>query len=122
MPASTPKRGGAVPERTDLTAAVAQALGAGMPSVVWSDCGDELVVHAAQVAVRAEAGAVIADVPVATERTGPAVLSVAILLDPDGTGVTDARPWGPPELADRWGLQLQDAVWSALATGERGDA
>ena len=96
-------------------------LGAGRESVVWTDCGDELVVHAGQVTVRTERDAVVVDVPVATEETGSAVLSVAILLDgPDGDGITDARPWGEPELADRWGTLLQDAVWAGFT--ERGEA
>lgn len=105
----------------ELAAAVGKILGAGHDSVVWTDCGDELVVHAGDVAVRTEPDAVVVDVPVATAETGHAVLSVAILLEEPGGGVTDARPWGPPELADRWGPLLQDAVWNALAS-ERGEA
>lgn len=102
------------PSSAELAAAVGAMLGAGHDSVVWTDCGDELVVHAGAVAVQTEPDGVIVDVPVATAETGRAVLSVAILLH-QGGGVTDARPWGPPELADRWGPLLQDAVWAALA-------
>lgn len=116
-----------MPSCAELAEAITGVLGAGQRSVVWTDCGDELVVHAGDVAVRTEPDAVVVDIPVATEETGPAVLAVAILLDESsGRGITDARPWGPPELADRWGPLLQEAVWSVLAprvglvAGERG--
>jgi len=115
------RRGGSASSPAELGDAVGRVLGAGHGSVVWTDCGDELVVHAGRVAVRSERDAIVVDVPVATEETGPAVLSVAILLDgPDGTAITDSRPWGQPELADRWGTLLQDAVWAGVA--ERGEA
>lgn len=105
------------PSPSVLADAVATVLGAGQPSVVWSDCGDELVVHAGDVAVRTEPDAVVVDVPVATEETGPALLSVAMVLGEDASAVavTDPRPWGRRELADRWGTLLQEAVWSAVA-------
>jgi len=116
MPASPGDGGG----DATLAAAVGRVLGAGQASVVWTDCGDELVVHAGRVTVRRERDAIVVHVPVATEETGPAVLSIPILLGgPDGGGITDARPWGQPELADRWGTLLQDAVWAGVA--ERGE-
>jgi hypothetical protein len=124
------RRGGITASAADLTERIAHVLDAGRgSSVVWADCGDELVVHAGEVQVRMEADAVVVDVPVATEETGRAVLTVAILVDgPAGWGVTDERPWGPAGLADRWGKLLQEAVWAAVATlrgaaaAERGDA
>ena len=104
------------PPSAELAEAMAGVLGAGQRSVVWTDCGDELVVHAGDVAVRTEPDAVVDDIPVATEETGPALLSVAIVLDQtSGRAITDARPWGHSGLADRWGLLLQEAVWSVLA-------
>ena len=88
----------------------------GDEAVVWSECGDEVVVHAGEAHVRRDGDALLAEVPLESDETGRHVLVVP-LLAAGGTVVTSQRPWGDARLAARWGMQLQH-----VAAGVLGDA
>ena len=102
--------GGAV---EPLANALRTALGAGKGAVVWTECGDEVVVHAGDARVRRVGDALIAEVPLESDETGRHVLVVP-LLPAGGKVVTSRRPWGDERLATRWGEQLQHVVVTAL--------
>jgi hypothetical protein len=89
------------------------ALGVGAGAVVWTECGDEVVVHADDAGVRRDGDALLAEVALESDETGRHVLVVP-LVEARGTLVTSHRPWGDERLATRWGAQLQHIVVTAL--------
>ena len=100
-----------------LSGALQAALGGGNDSVVWTDCDDAVVVHAAGARVWRQDDAVLAEVPLETDETGREALLVAFV---PGTGhdksvLTSALPWGDSRLARRWGSIIQELSWKALA-------
>jgi hypothetical protein len=103
-----------------ITESLAQALRAelgarpGAEAVIWTDGGDEVVVHAGAAQVRRDGDALLAEVPLESDETGRHVLTVPLLGAGTKTVVTSRRPWGDERLATRWGAQLQHAVAAAL--------
>ena len=100
-------------------------------SVVWSDLGDEALVHIDSVVLRFVTRFAVVSVDLETEQTGraPLIVTLALGSTQDGAGLvaaTDALPRGNAMLASRWGRVLQETVWSALLdlarqhAGERG--
>jgi hypothetical protein len=89
------------------------ALGAGAGAVVWTDCGDEVLVHAGDAQVRRDGDALLAEVALESDETGRHVLVVP-LLEAGGKVLTSRRPWGDERLATRWGEHLQHVVVSVL--------
>lgn len=88
-------------------------------SVLWSDFGDEALVHLDSVRLRFVKRFAVVSVDLETEQTGRAALVVTLALGStqDGAGLvaaTDALPRGNAMLASRWGRVLQETVWSAL--------
>lgn len=101
-----------------LTVVLRTGLGDGEDAVVWTDCGDEVVVHAGAARVSREGEALVADIPLETDQTGRAVLVVAFELGEEGTGsvaMTSQLPWGDQRLAQRWGVLVQEAAWAAIS-------
>jgi hypothetical protein len=97
-----------------LARTLREALGGGAAAVVWTDCGEEVVVHAGEALIRRDGDALLAEVPLEADETGRHVLVVPLL--PAGEAVlTSRRPWGDERLARRWGEQLQHVVARALA-------
>jgi hypothetical protein len=94
-----------------LTRNLREALGA--EAVVWTGCGDEVVVHAGDAHVRRAGDALLAEVPLESDETGRHVLIVPLLAAGDKV-LTSRRPWGDERLATRWGAHLQHVVVSVL--------
>lgn len=100
-----------------LSGALQAALGEGNDSVVWTDCDDAVVVHAAGARVWRQDDAVFAEVALETDETGPEALLVALV---PGTGhdkpvLTSTLPWGDSRLARRWGSIVQELTWKVVA-------
>ena len=117
--------GGTVPERLtprDLSALIARRLALAATDskrVVWTDRGDEVLVHLDSVQVQIAGGALLIAVELETDQTGrqPLVVALALGGEKDRAGLiaaTDALPRGHGALAARWGVALQDAVWTVL--------
>jgi hypothetical protein len=103
--------GGAV---EPLVQTLREALGAGAEAVVWTECGDEVVVHAGDALIRRDGDALLAEIPLESDETGRHVLVVP-LLEAGDTVLTSRRPWGDERLTTRWGEQLQNVVVRVLA-------
>ena len=87
--------------------------------VVWSDGEHELLVQPAAVRILFQEGFVLVGIPVYTEQTGPAEISVPFAVgsasQPAGLMIaTETVPRGPALLVERWGDQLIAAAWRAL--------
>jgi len=96
-----------------LAQTLREALGAGAGAVVWTDCGEEVVVHAGDARIRRDGDALLAEIPLESDETGRHVLVVPLLQAGD-TVLTSRRPWGDERLTSRWGEQLQGVVVGAL--------
>lgn len=89
------------------------------PPVVWSDGGDEVLVHPASVRCLIRKDLLLVSVDLECDQTGRQTLVVPLAVgrarDQAGlVAVTDELPRGHDLLAGRWGVILQDAVWNAL--------
>lgn len=105
--------------RSELTDGLRHRLGGGHPCAVWSDCGDEVVVHAAGTTVRVHDTGLAVTVPLECVEAGRGDVDVLLALAGPGErasllAATEELPTGAPLLVGRWGTILQDAVWSAL--------
>jgi hypothetical protein len=100
-----------------LSSFIATHLG-GRP-VVWSDRGDEVLVHVESTRTKVVGGSLLVSIDLESDQTGrqPLVVVFACGANDDPAGlycVTDELPHGNPVLAARWGRAVQDAIWSAL--------
>lgn len=102
--------------------ALARLLGGGSPRIVWTDAGDEVLVHLESLRATREGACLIIALDLEADEIGRERVEVRFALgrDRDGqiVGATDANPArtdaaGRP-LAGRWGEALQDGLWSAL--------
>jgi hypothetical protein len=87
--------------------------------VVWTDAGDEVLVHLDSTKTRILDRLLYVSVDLECDQTGRSPLVCAFALgnadDPSGLlAVTDELPRGHGLLASRWGGILQDAIWGAL--------
>lgn len=116
-------------DETAATALIQRALASGADleqsgagrarSILWSDFGDEVLVHIDSVQLRFVKRFAVVRVDLETEQTGraPLIVTLALGSTQDGAGLvaaTDALPRGNAMLASRWGRVLQETVWSGL--------
>jgi hypothetical protein len=89
------------------------------PAVVWTDAGDDILLHLSALRVVLRSGLIVVSVDLECDQTGREALvmpfSVAASRDQAGLlAVTEELPRGNGLLVGRWGKLLQDAVWQAL--------
>lgn len=87
--------------------------------VVWTEKGDEALIHLESTQVRLQNGCLLVSVDLETDQTGrqPLVMAFSISNGTDGGGLiatTDEFPRGNGLLTARWGQTLQSAVWASL--------
>jgi hypothetical protein len=87
--------------------------------VIWSDGGDEVLVHLDSVRCVIRKDLLLVSVDLECDQTGRQTLVVPLALgsrrDQAGlVAVTEELPRGHGLLAGRWGGIVQEAVWSAL--------
>lgn len=91
------------------------------PAVVWTDAGDDILLHLSSLRVVLRSGLMVVSLDLECDQTGREALvmpfSVAASRDQAGlVAVTEELPRGHGLLVGRWGKLIQDAVWSALLT------
>lgn len=89
------------------------------PDVVWTDAGDDILLHLSSLRVVLRSGLIVVSIDLECDQTGRESLvmpfSVAASRDQAGLlAVTEEWPRGNGLLVGRWGKLIQDAVWSAL--------
>ena len=96
--------------------------------VVWTDLGDEVLVHLDSLSIAVQDGVILAGLDLECDQTGRETLSVAFAVGSsreDGSviAVTESVPMGHPGLAARWGQAVEAALWSGVLdyAGERAD-
>ena len=87
--------------------------------VVWSDLGDEVLVHLDSLTVEVDDGLIRAGLDLESDQTGRQTLVVPIAVGghrEEGVtlAVTESVPMGHAGLAARWGQAVQAAVWSGV--------
>jgi hypothetical protein len=87
--------------------------------VIWRDGDSEVLVHLDKTETVMFPGLVLVALTLEADETGPGQLVVAFAVgSPDSpaglVAVTEARPRGPEQLADRWGEAVTAAAWLAL--------
>lgn len=97
----------------------ALALSDDSPSVVWVRGDSELAVHAGRARVALGQGMLVVGVPVETDQTGPAEITVPLALGSSTLAAglvmaTPVRPDGPALLVEQWGDVIVAAVHRAL--------
>ena len=89
------------------------------PAVVWTDAGDDILLHLNSLKVVMRSGLIVVSVDLECDQTGreSLVMPFSVAASGDQAGllaVTEDLPRGNGLLVGRWGKLLQDAVWSAL--------
>lgn len=89
------------------------------PAVIWTDGGDEVLVHLDSIKAVIQARTIVVAVDLQTDQTGRQTLVMPFAVggarDPAGLlAVTEDLPRGDGLLVGRWGAVLQNAVWGAL--------
>jgi hypothetical protein len=87
--------------------------------VIWQDGDSEVLVHLDKTETVMFPGLVLVALTLETDETGPGQLVMPFAIgSPDSPAglfaVTEARPRGPEQLADRWGEAATAAAWLAL--------
>jgi hypothetical protein len=86
--------------------------------VVWSEAGDEVLVHLDSLKAQAVQGTLVMGVDLEADETPRERVIVRVALGKDRhgrlVGITDECPDGKGLLAARWGRSVQDALWSAV--------
>lgn len=100
-------------------AGLTAATGEPPPSVVWTDVGDEVLVHIDSIAVDVGPGVVTASLVLESDQTGQQTLRVPFAVGESREGasliaVTEELPTGHPGLAARWGRSVQAALWKGV--------
>lgn len=106
----------------ELTNELRTSLAGGDPTttrVVWTDLGDEVLVHLDSLAVEVRDGAIHASLDLDSDQTGRQTLTVPFAVGDrreDGAAValTEDLPTGHAGLAARWGRSVQAALWSGV--------
>lgn len=87
-------------------------------AVVWVDSGDEVLVHLDSVQTEIVGDCVLVSIDLETDQTGRTPLVIAFSLGQSADGsliaATDEFPRGNGLLAARWGMVVQQAMWTAL--------
>ncbi len=106
--------------RESIASAVGSAAGGDpIDRVVWSDLGDEVLVHLDSLSVEVEEGMIVAALDLECDQTGRETLTVPFAVGSsreDGSviAVTESVPMGHPGLASRWGQAVEAALWSGV--------
>lgn len=107
--------------RDSIASAVVVASPDGEPidRLVWSDLGDEVLVHLDSLSLEVDDGLIRAGLDLQSDQTGRQTLVVPIAVgrrreEGLAIAVTESVPIGHEGLAARWGQALQAAVWSGL--------
>jgi len=87
--------------------------------VVWSDLGDEVLVHLDSLTIEVDDGLIRAGLDLESDQTGRETLVVPIAVGDrreEGVtiAVTESVPMGHEGLAARWGQAVQAAVWAGV--------
>lgn len=88
-------------------------------AVVWTDLGDEVLVHLDSLVVDVGPGAVTASLVLESDQTGRQTMRVPFAVgesrdDASLIAVTEELPSGHPGLAARWGRSVQAALWNGV--------
>lgn len=88
-------------------------------AVVWTDLGDEVLVHLDSLSVEVGDGVIEASLDLETEQTGRQKMTVPFAVGAtreDGAAlvVTEDLPRGHEGLAARWGQAVQAALWAGV--------
>lgn len=91
----------------------------GPSRVVWTDLGDEVIVHLDSLRFVAEDGLIRASIDLESDQTGRQSMTVEVALGDtrdDGALVAtmESVPQGHAGLAARWGQAIQAAVWGGV--------
>jgi hypothetical protein len=110
------------PSRDSLSRSIASHLGHGAPRVVWTDAGDEVLVHLDALQASRRDGVLVVRVDLEADEIGRERVTLAFALGEDASNqlvaTTSETVLGGP-LAARWGAILQDAIVDALASLRR---
>jgi hypothetical protein len=94
--------------------------GAVPASVIWTDQGDEVLVHLSSLNISFVESTVLVSIDLESDQSGRTAMVVALALGdtPQAGGAllaaTDEIPRGNALLAARWGKVLRDAAWTAF--------
>lgn len=93
---------------------------AGRPEVIWDDGGSQILLHVGKLQVHLMDATVVVAVDAESTEFGLAPLMVRFVFgQEDGptslVAATDARAFGDPRVAARWGDLFRDVIWAALA-------
>jgi hypothetical protein len=89
-------------------------------SVIWTDQGDEVLVHLSSLDISFVESTVLVSIDLESDQSGRTAMVVALALGdtPQAGGAllaaTDEFPRGNALLAARWGRVLRDAAWTAF--------
>ena len=87
-------------------------------AVIWSDAGDEVLLHADTLRIETTGGVLVASAELEAEEIGRERISVAFALGIDDAGglvgATQASAQGAGVLCARWGETFEHAVLAAL--------
>jgi hypothetical protein len=86
--------------------------------VIWSDAGDEVLVHLDGLEVHRRDGALVVHVELEADELGRERLTLPFVFgEPRGRSLiaTTSERAGSGPLAARWGAVAQDAVFAAIA-------
>jgi hypothetical protein len=106
-----------------VTAALRDALTGprhqGVPVVVWSDRGSQVVLHVGKLQLRALENTLVVAVDTQSAEFGVVPLIVRFVFggrdDPASlVAATDDGALGHPAIAARWGTLFRDVIWAAL--------
>ena len=106
------------PTPDSLSHSIAARLGGGAPRIVWTDAGDEVLVHLDGLDAQARDGMLVVRVELEADDVGRERLTLPFALGEDAGGrlvatAPEVVTGGP--LAARWGLIAQDTIFDALA-------
>lgn len=92
--------------------------------VVWTDLGDEVLVHLDSISVEVREGLIMASLDLEADQTGRQTMKVPFALggsreEGAAIGVTEDLPLGHPGLAARWGKSIQASLWSGVLDSAR---
>lgn len=111
-----------------IAAGIARAPGDDpLTTLVWSDLGDEVLVHLDSLSIEVAEGVILAGLDLECDQTGRETLTVPFAVGSsreDGSviAVTEAVPMGHPGLAARWGQAVEAALWSGVLDHARARA
>jgi hypothetical protein len=108
-----------MPSHESLSKALASYLGSGAPRVIWTDEGDDVLVHLDALQVSRRNDLLIVRIDLEADEIGRERLTLPFALGEDANHrlvATTSDPVAGGPLAARWGMVLQNAIVSALDT------